>query len=244
MSQTFYLLFSFCIGIALYVLGRKEQRAGSPGHTLTATLRANYASLVHSRFLFSDAVNGAFESIGRLAKDANGCGEFLSYQLTLGGVMIYNSRVDFEMVDDQGVSHLIEDDTFLAMEPRVIGLLRLPLIAQLDLALSFVSCMFTDDGIDCGWLMKKTLERYPGRLVKADRFHSFKPGWGKLLLVERVLRPGDRGMLSQAGTNCSVTTASREELPMADAGRHYFGLYLSYAGALMIVLTITAFFTL
>ena len=240
MSHSLLLVFGFIFGFSLYVLGRFEQRATVPGATLTATIRANYAALVNSFFLYREAVNGVFQSSGQLVKDANGCGEFLCYQLTLGGVTVYSSRVDCEMVDDDGASHSIDDDTFLALEPHTIGVLRLPLIVQLDLAASFLVCMFTDDGIDCGWLMKRTLDRFPTCLVKPERFHSFKPGWGNLLLVERAIRPGDRGMLSQAGAQSTITTASPEELPICDTGRYRFALGLSYAGTFLIILSFAA----
>ena len=218
--STPYLTLSLMVMALLFrYVGSREKRKGCTSPPILAPLHYSLACSCQTFFSNESAIAGTFK--GEKEKDV------LYQHVTLGGLTVSSKQEKMSFLTDDGSEFQIDNDFFIVANPRVKGLLPASVADLLRLIVNVLVCFFTDDGFETRHLLSKYMWGKEQSLLPIDDQNTNNTRFNQLLLVERTVKAGERGLLSLKGPYPAVGALDGDNLPkVRNGGLYYFGQLL------------------
>ena len=216
-------------------LARSEQRKGCSAPPLLAPLLYAHSCNYWMFFRKERVLEGTF--VGDESED------FLYQQRTLGGVTLQKEIKEVVFCADDGSEYPITDKYIIVAKPEVKGVLQTSLVDFYRVVSSMIGCFVFDDGVEPRRILATYYQRNRHRIEPVDGYLEQYIAFNQLLLVERYIRPGDRGVLKLQEPYPAVGVFDLNHPPRVEhGGYYYFGIALEYIANIVFVAALLSLF--
>ena len=224
------------LGLALRFLGRAVQRVAIPGPSGLAGSNVSYRAMLQHYFADQPYEMGTFRQSNTVVTNENGEGDFLYYQLTFASMSVFVNDNEFIFETDSGETiHIDTKHCLSVLEPRARGYLPLGYFEALRMAGDFVGSLrnMSSEGFDPKEVVMNFYEERKNRIEHPSRASKDFFGQG-VYLVERVIEPGDRGMVRMGDLNGIIAVGDEDDMDQSILSKFYFGLLLEQVGSMVL----------